>query len=64
MSTCPACGGDGECHNDFHSELSGLDPMAWAELITGTDCPACGGSPMGPPGKCSVCGGSGEIDDD
>jgi len=62
MRDCPHCDGTGECHNDFHTDFAGIDPAAWAKLITGTDCPACGEAP-GEPGNCSVCGGSGEIED-
>jgi hypothetical protein len=63
MAECSECNGTGECQNDFHSSVSGIDPMSWANFIVGESCPACGVSAMDSPGKCSVCGGTGESDD-
>jgi hypothetical protein len=60
---CGACNGTGDCHDDFHS---GLNQTLADSIKAGTglsdDCPACG-KEAGYPGKCSVCGGSGEQDD-
>lgn len=55
---CGACYGDGLCRNDFHD----FNPIA-SIIDPGEQCPACGRSQESP-GNCSVCGGTGEQDDD
>jgi hypothetical protein len=59
MEQCGACYGSGECHNEYHEFLE-----TFLDVPTGFsgECPACG-QPHSMPGKCSVCGGRGEIDD-
>jgi hypothetical protein len=68
MKTCPDCYGDGVCRNDFHPEdtVEGLVDLAvdFASLVVGgRTCPACG-EYSNTPGKCSSCGGTGEVEDD
>ncbi|TSC83388.1 MAG: hypothetical protein G01um101417_644 [Parcubacteria group bacterium Gr01-1014_17] len=62
MKTCPVCDGDGECRDDFHPK-GFIDAIAGvvSDLLSIT-CPACGGEKEHP-GKCSTCGGTGEVDD-
>ena len=62
MAECDLCDGTGDCQNDFHHELA-MDPEAIAKMIVDASCPACGTDTM-TPGKCSKCGGTGEIDDE
>lgn len=59
---CGACDGTGDCHNDHHNFFSGMVDAGTLGMA-GTACPACGESEA-TPGKCSVCGGSGEQDDE
>lgn len=60
---CGACNGTGDCHDECHSFLNRVISDS-VETVSGTldYCRACG-SEWGRPGKCSVCGGSGEQDD-
>ncbi len=61
LRQCGSCYGNGHCHNEHHglAEATNIFPI----LIDGKNpCPACGEEP-GSPGKCSACGGRGEIDD-
>lgn len=60
--TCGSCGGSGTCQNDHHDLIDGIVEGGTLGLVS-SDCPACGGTAM-TPGNCSVCGGSGEQDDD
>jgi hypothetical protein len=64
METCPACGGDGECKNDFHNRSLG-DAVFGISVIESiiSECPACGSSNTEMGGKCSICGGTGEVED-
>lgn len=59
--SCGACDGTGDCHNEHHDLVSAMDPIAAA--MGPNPCPACGQEPESP-GNCSVCGGTGEQDDD
>lgn len=59
---CGACGGSGECQNDHHNIFGAMVEGGSMGMIS-EDCPACGQSASFP-GKCSVCGGEGEQDDD
>jgi hypothetical protein len=62
MHPCGACDGTGKCQNDHHDFIDAMvDGGTFG--IAATACPACGEDPM-TPGNCSVCGGSGEQDDD
>ena len=58
MATCPKCDGDKFCKNEYHGIASATNPFDWDNK-----CPACG-KPATSPGKCSRCGGTGEVDDD
>jgi DnaJ-class molecular chaperone len=64
MATCPVCDGSGECQNDYHSDswLEDVFLVSTTKTLLG-DCPACGSESTQIRGKCSTCGGSGEVDD-
>ena len=59
---CGACDGTGVCHNDHHDLIGGMVDGGTFGLA-GSACPACNHTESDP-GKCSVCGGSGEQDDE
>lgn len=60
---CGSCNGTGDCQDEFHSVLNRtLADSVEAGTGLSDDCPACGNEASSP-GKCSVCGGSGEQDD-
>jgi DnaJ-class molecular chaperone len=59
---CGACDGTGECQNDHHDFIGGIIDVT-SGGVASSECPACGES-QAIKGKCSVCGGSGEQDDD
>lgn len=60
--TCGACSGSGGCQNEFHNFLDRLAKPIGDLLGMDNRCEACG-KEASSPGKCSVCGGSGEQDD-
>jgi len=60
--TCGACDGSGTCQNEFHNIYDGVADVMMGETLVGT-CDACGEG-ASTPGKCSVCGGEGQQDDD
>lgn len=57
MPTCEACGGDGECRNDFHN---GSISSSMQSIIS--DCEDCGSSNSQMPGDCPDCEGSGYVE--
>lgn len=61
---CGACNGTGDCKDDHHNIYDRIigDTIEAGSGFEGDPCPACGRPPQSP-GKCSVCGGSGEQDD-
>ena len=60
MATCPACGGDGECKNEYHTR--DLDEkLASIVVDIFIVCPDCGSGNTEMGGNCSTCGGTGEI---
>jgi len=59
---CGACDGTGTCQNEFHDDSGPRIIGVFIQDAIGDTCPACGQS-AGHPGKCSVCGGTGEQDD-
>ena len=59
--TCGSCDGSGKCQNDHHNSLDSLAEPIGALLGMDNPCPSCG-KEASSPGKCSVCGGSGERD--
>jgi hypothetical protein len=62
MHQCGACNGTGDCHDEHHDFFEAMADGGTFGIVA-TACPACGKDPS-TPGKCSVCGGSGEQNDD
>jgi hypothetical protein len=62
MAQCGACDGSGECHNDFHGFFETVVNSGVESLLGGNRCPACG-QDRPCPGKCSACGGTGDVDE-
>ena len=61
MRICPVCDGDGECRNEFHDATINLIVLA-VEVLSSKTCPECG-EEYATRGKCSTCGGTGEVED-
>jgi hypothetical protein len=61
---CGACNGTGDCKDDHHNIYDQIigGSIETVSGFEGDPCPSCGNPPQSP-GKCSVCGGSGEQDD-
>lgn len=61
--SCGACDGSGECQNEHHDFFDAMMSAMGGGMMANGNCPACG-QIAAEPGNCSVCGGSGEQDDD
>ncbi len=62
MTTCPACGGDGECKNEYHTRgITQSLLEAAADILLG--CSECGSVNTQMGDDCTTCGGSGEVND-
>jgi len=62
MHPCGACDGTGDCQNDHHNIFDAMVEGGTMGIVSSA-CPACG-EDASTPGKCSVCGGSGEQADE
>lgn len=64
MATCAECDGTGECQNDYHPTTLTGTLASMGVQMAGVTCPACGSDNPEARGKCSRCGGTGEVEDD